>query len=227
MVPDIINYWKIDPQKISVIYNTIGRSWLIQIPPQEGLESLNKYKINKKFLLFVGTIQPRKNLSRTLEAYQLLPKHIREEYTLVVVGKKGWDCDELIAKLHYLQKENIIKWLEFVNEKDLRALYQFSSMLLFPSLSEGFGLPIIEGFASKTPVITSNIPPMNEIAADAACLIDPLSVNEMKNSIEKIILDGNYRNNLITKGYDRVKNFLPEKTTNQLISIYKAFGTKF
>lgn len=220
MVADIINYWDIDPKKISVVHNAIADDWLIALDYTQKKQVLDQYKINKKFLLFIGTLQPRKNLDRVLTAYQLLPKDIQSEYKLIIVGKKGWDCKQTMKNIFSLQEKGLVCWLEFVAEINLRALYQAATAIIFPSLSEGFGLPIIEGFASQTPVITSNIPPMSEIAGNAAYLIDPLSPDEIKKALEKIIMNNNLYNELVQKGKQRVKEFTYPQTIEKVIAIY-------
>jgi len=220
MVPEIINYWNIDPKKISVVYNALDNIWFAETNEVNKNKVLEKYKINKKFLLFVGTLQPRKNLNRVLEAYQQLPKDIQHEYQLLIVGKRGWNDEKILSNILSLQKNNLIRWLEFIPKNDLIAIYQTATALVFPSLSEGFGLPIIEGFASKIPVITSNVLPMSEIADKAAYLVDPFSINELTTAIEKVVTDNNLRNNLIHKGTEQAQKFTYPQTIEKLIEIY-------
>jgi alpha-1,3-rhamnosyl/mannosyltransferase len=190
---------------------------------EQKKQVLDKYNIKKKFLLTVGTLQPRKNLDRVLLAYQSLPKDILSEYQLVIVGKRGWECSELIKKILFLEKQGLIKWLEFIPFNDLRALYQSSTSLVFPSLSEGFGLPIIEGFASKTPVITSNIPSILEVAGNAAYFVNPTSVEEIQYAISSLINNTGLVKNLIEKGSDRAKLFTMEEMGNKTMLVYKQF----
>lgn len=220
IVSDIINYWNIDPKKISVIYNAIADSWLTPLDNAQKEQVLKRYKIKQKFLLFVGTLQPRKNLDRTLTAYQSLPQDIQNTHQLIIVGKKGWDCEQTIKNIFSLQARGLVRWLEFVAENNLRALYQSATAVVFPSLSEGFGLPIIEGFASQTPVITSNILPMSEIAGNAAYLVDPLSPDEIRKALEKIITNNNLRYELIQKGKFRIKDFTYPQTIEKVIALY-------
>jgi len=223
MLEDIVNHWKVDPKKISIIHCGIDAIWFSNISMEQKKQVLDKYNIKKKFLLTVGTLQPRKNLDRVLLAYQSLPKDILSEYQLVIVGKRGWECSELIKKILFLEKQGLIKWLEFIPFNDLRALYQSSTSLVFPSLSEGFGLPIIEGFASKTPVITSNIPSILEVAGNAAYFVNPTSVEEIQYAISSLINNTGLVKNLIEKGSDRAKLFTMEEMGNKTMLVYKQF----
>lgn len=216
IIPDLVNFWGVDENKITVIYNGIDPSWRLKYSEEEIIDLKKKYSISSNYFLSVGTLQPRKNFARIIKAYQSLPKDLKSDIKLIIVGKRGWKCDEEI----YLLKDLNIKWLEYIPLLDLQKLYQGSLGLIFPSLEEGFGLPILEGFASQIPVVTSNISSMPEIAADAAIYVDPYSIEAIKESMQKI-LDSKLRKKLISKGNRRVLEFGWDKTALNLIKLYK------
>lgn len=179
MVPDLVEYWGVDENQISVIYQGISDWWLEKISVAEKEVVLNKFNLKKKFFLSVGTLQPRKNFSRIIQAYQLLPEAVQKEYKFVLVGKDGWQSTEIRNEIMRMTAENKVAWLQYVTQKELRILYQSAQLLLFPSLSEGFGWPILEAFASSIPVITSNTTSLPEIAGNAAYFVNPCSVEEI------------------------------------------------
>lgn len=220
VVDDLVNYCNLDKANISVIYNSINNEWQQAISNELQKSTLAKYQINQKFILSVGTLQPKKNLQRVLDAYQLLPKKIQNEFLLVIVGKAGWSCDDLVKNIKRLHEQGIVKWLDYVPFEDLRALYQNATSLIFPSLYEGFGLPIVEGFASKAPVITSNFPPMSEVAGDAAYLVDPYNVKEISHAVQTIIENPTLRNDLVRKGVERAKLFTEDIFIKQVVAEY-------
>ena len=170
----------------------------------------------------MGTIQPRKNIERIVEAFLSSSTEVRNNSQLVIVGKNGFGCDTLIEKLQQLQPDAAIKWLKHIPFTDLRALYQASLAITFPSLAEGFGLPIIEGFASKTPVITSNLSCMPEIAADAALLVDPHSTESIRVAMEKLYDDTELHASLTQKGIIRAADFSWDKCAQETLAVYKS-----
>ena len=222
IIPDIEKYWGIERNKISVVHNGIDPIFLQDIPQATIKQTLSKYLINKPFFLAVGTIQPRKNIERIVEAFLSSSTEVRNNSQLVIVGKNGFGCDTLIEKLQQLQPDAAIKWLKHIPFTDLRALYQASLAITFPSLAEGFGLPIIEGFASKTPVITSNLSCMPEIAADAALLVDPHSTESIRVAMEKLYDDTELHARLTQKGIIRAADFSWDKCAQETLAVYKS-----
>jgi alpha-1,3-rhamnosyl/mannosyltransferase len=223
VVEDIVNYWRIDSKKISVIYSGVSEDWFDRIPQEEVIKILNVYKINQPFLLSVGTVQQKKNYTRILDAYMQLPKAIKKSIKLVIVGKVGSSPLAEIKKIQRLHAEGHIQWLNHVAFEHLKALYQSAIALIFPSLNEGFGLPILEGFASQLPVLTSEFGAMKEVASNAAFFVNPYKVDSICEGMEKLISSSSLRDDLITRGLIRVKDFSWARCVKKVYEIYKLF----
>ncbi len=221
IIPELVEYWGVDENKIDVVHHGIDDCWLAAIPAAEKARVLEKYKLPANFLLFVGTLQPRKNIDRIIKAFKQLPFELQREHKLVLVGKNGWQTQELLEEIKQLSANNTGVWLEYVPFDDLRALYQSAKLFLFPSLHEGFGMPILEAFASKTPVITSNITSMPEVAGDAAYLIDPYNVEQLQQAMYTLLSDTNLCLRYIQKGLNRVTQFSWKASAEKTLAIYQ------
>lgn len=225
MIPDIAHYWGIPEDKISVVYHGISDSWRRQIDLESQQAILDKYRITKPFFLMVGTLQPRKNTDRTIDAYLSLPKNITENFNLVLAGKAHptFTPRPLLEKIHHLENQGKLVWLKYLPLADLQSLYQSAYALLFPSLAEGFGFPILEGFAAKTPVITSHLGSMAEIAGPAAYLVDPFAQDSIRAAMLNLLEKPDLRTQLIQQGALRVNTFSWETCAQNTIEIYKKF----
>jgi glycosyltransferase involved in cell wall biosynthesis len=172
-----------------------------------------RYGLDAPYLLWVGTIEPRKNLGRLLEAY----RRADPDAELVLVGPTGWreDPDALVGDL-----KGRVRSLGFVPARELAALYAGARAFCFPSLSEGFGLPVLEAMAQGTPVVTSRGTSTEELAGDAAVLVDPLDVDSIEAGLEAVLTDEARRNDLIAKGKERVAAHTWEKTAELVAAAY-------
>ncbi len=213
-------HFKIKEEKISVIPLGVDELWFKNKNLSEIDKVNKKYNLFKNYLISVGTIQPRKNLFNLIVAYKKLPEKIKKEFNLVIVGRLGWKYDKILTNELSDSKKGII-WLKYVPKKDLVNLVKGSASLIFPSLSEGFGLPVLEGFASETPVITSNVTSLPEIANDAALLINPSSTNDISNGIISVITDDKFSQSLVEKGKKRAKLFNWSRTADLTLKLYK------
>ncbi len=206
-----LNLLGIKSSKINVVYNAPKRIFLD-----------DKKLIKKdKYLLFVGTISPRKNLLRVLKALILLDKVIFENYKLIVIGKISLILPEENLLLKQLIKINKVIFLNNISDNTLLTYYKKSELLIFPSLNEGFGYPILEAFATKLPVITSKYGATKEIANNAALLINPFKVEEIKNAITEIITNNLLKRKLIKKGTKRLRFFTHKKLINETDKVYQ------
>lgn len=221
MIPDLVNFWNVDEKDISVTHLGVDDIWFEPLSEEKKDTVLQKYQLKKNFILSVGTLQPRKNFSRLIDAHQLLPRDYQEEFPLLLVGKNGWQTENLLTKIHQLQPSNTLRWLEYVPFDDLRALYQSAKIFAFPSMSEGFGLPILEAFASNTPVLTSNTTSCPEIAGDAAYLIDPYNTEDIAHGLSCLLTNASLRDQLIQQGNVRVRQFSWQKCAQETYKIYK------
>ena len=177
-----------------------------------------KYHLGE-YLLFVGTVQPRKNLENIVRAYAGVSSKIKSD--LVISGKKGW----LDEKLYQLPKDlglgDRVRFLGYTESPDMPALYSGAEALIFPSLFEGFGLPILEAFACGTPVLTSNVSSMPEVAGEAALLVNPNDIESISQGILQMTSNNILRNQLRRKGLERVKEFTWDKAAKETIDIFK------
>ncbi|EFM61017.1 mannosyltransferase [Brucella sp. NF 2653] len=181
---------------------------------------LKDYRINKSYGLFIGTLEPRKNLIRILEAYAQLPEFVQNNFLLVVAGGKGWILEDLGKKINQLGIAKYIRLTGYVKDSDLGVLYRNARTLLMPSLYEGFGLPIIEAQAYGVPAITSNCSSMPEVAGDAAILVDPLSVAEISNALYRIATDDKLWQQKSLLALQNVERFNWRKSVTKLEDVF-------
>jgi alpha-1,3-rhamnosyl/mannosyltransferase len=173
------------------------------------------------FFLFIGTLQPRKNVERLIDAFSLLPTDIQQTYPLVIVGRSGWSAEKTEEKLKKLIDKGVAHWLGYISFADKVALLQTASALVFPSLYEGFGLPVLEAFASRLPVITSTVSSLPEVAGDAAYLVDPLDIEALSHAMSVVVQNPHYFQPLIEKGYARAAQMTWARCVEKTVSVYK------
>ena len=177
-----------------------------------------RYKLPKRFLLFVGTIEPRKNIQRILEAFKALDD---PSLKLVLAGAKGWFYKEVFD---FIEREDLggrVLWLGYVKDADLPALYALSGALVWPSLYEGFGLPILEAMSAGTPVVTSRVSSMPEVAGAAAVLVDPRNTEDIMRGIKKALRS---RGLFVKKGKKQAARFDWDKTAQKTWQAIKGAG---
>lgn len=215
---DIISFYGIAPEKIEVIYQSCHDSFKHDFSDKSIAEVLRKYRLPDAFMLYVGSIIPRKNLLNLVKAMALLPAG--EQLPLVVVGN-GRQYKKAVQD--FLQKSGLSAKVYFVQVgfSDLPALYQRASVFVYPSFYEGFGIPIIEALYSKTPVISSRISSLPEAAGPASVLIDPASPEEIAAGISRLLTDDVFRKAVIEEGYRYVQKFDSEQLTGQLMRFYE------
>ncbi|MDH5479900.1 MAG: glycosyltransferase family 4 protein [Nitrosomonas sp.] len=212
----VVNEFHITPAKLSVI--TLGASKVSSVTDMQGLHSMG---INQPYFLFVGTLEPRKNLHRLLLAYASLPDDVKTQAKFVIAGGKGWgyvDLQDMIARLGI---GKYVSLLGYVDEHTLAALYANAQFLAMPSLYEGFGLPLIEAMVYGTPALTSNNSSMPEVAGDAGFLIDAHNVESIANGLIKLITDEKIRDSLAAKAKNNAAKFNWDESAQQLIIVFK------
>lgn len=173
----------------------------------------------KNFILSVATLEPRKNLTRLVEAYSRLPATVRENTPLVFAGGQGWKMQELLLSAQELVEANQIVFTGYLSDIELKHLYSAARLFAYPSLYEGFGLPIIEAMASGTSVLTSNIGATAEVAGENAILVDPHSVDDIYLGLDKALSDNTLSEALASSAVDYVKKYNWDKTVDLLIDI--------
>jgi len=223
---DIIDHFGVKEDKVFVIPLSCNQKFSEELSQDFVSSILNKYKINKPYILFVGTIEPRKNIQTLLKAFNLLMGTEYRNHSLVIVGRKGWLYEEIFKMVKDLQIEESVIFTGQVAEDDLPAIYQGASIFVYPSLYEGFGLPPLEAMCSGIPVIVSNTSSLLEVVGDAAITVDPLDVESIVRSIVKVLSDFQLRKNLVQKGKFRCSQFTLEKMVSSTLDVYRTVSTK-
>jgi glycosyltransferase involved in cell wall biosynthesis len=172
-----------------------------------------KYGIEGDYVLFVGTLQPRKNIARLIEAFS----RIKDNTQLVVVGKKGWLYEEILEAPKKFGVQDRVKFLDFVPDEDLPLFYQNALCFVLPSLYEGFGLPVLEAMKYGCPVITSNVSSLPEAGGDAALYFNPEDISDIAANLRLMITKPQLRKELIKKGFEQIKKFSWEKTARETL----------
>jgi glycosyltransferase involved in cell wall biosynthesis len=217
----IIDFYKIPAEKIEFAYNGVDFERFSHVCLAEEKENIRKkYSLPEKFLLYIGTLQPRKNIPVTIEALKNL------DIKLVLAGNRNarnfdQKIDETIKKNNLADKIIFPGWID---EEDKPALLQMAACFVFPSLYEGFGIPIIEAMAAGTPVVCSDIPVLREIGQDAALFCEAKNSKDFAEKIHSVLTDENLRNNLIEKGKNIAQNFTWQKTAEKTLEVYESLG---
>ncbi|MBI5199879.1 MAG: glycosyltransferase family 4 protein [Nitrospirae bacterium] len=186
---DILELLDVNPDIITVIYEGVDNIFRV-INDRASLDNIRKkYKLPQEFILFIGTVSPRKNPNGIIEAISILRKRGLRDIFLIMVGPKGWRADETFRLISENNLDESVKHLGYVPYEDMPYIYNISRLLVYPSLYEGFGLPPLEAMACGIPVISSNISSMPEILGDSALLIDPYNTYEIADSIEKLLFN--------------------------------------
>ncbi len=217
---DIIKHFNIPDNKIEVIYHGISKRFK-KVTESKVLNKVQeKYRLPEKFILFVGNIEPKKNLVRLLMAYNQLKKNNNIEHKLVIIGKKAWKYKSVFKTLKVLKLDNDTFFPGYIPENDLPVFYSLADLFVFPSLYEGFGSPPLEAMACETAVLVSNTGALPEITGGKCLQVDPYSVDDLANGMNLLIHDVKLRQETIEKGKKWVNQFTWEKTTKSTIKIY-------
>ena len=217
---EIIKYYKIAPEKVEYIYNAVADDFSKQdISPEKLKQAREKYDLPEKFILYLGTLQPRKNIPTLIEAVNKIDK---KDIKLVIAGGKSHNFDPKIdeAVKKYNLEDKII-FPGFIDEEDKAAVMKLATIFCFPSFYEGFGIPILEAMSVGTPMIVSDIAPHREIAQGAILYFDPDNSQELAEKINSVLNDDNLRQDLIQKGSEQVKKFSWKKTAEKILGIFE------
>ena len=218
---EMIKYLDIPESKISVI--SCGVDSIYHPHYSKGIveKIKNKYKIKKEYYLYTGTIEPRKNIKRLLIAYGQLSQKYMDLPQLVLVGKRGWLYNEVFETYKKYDLEDKVIFTGYIPTFEIPILMNGAKVFIYPSLYEGFGMPVLEAMSCKTPVITSNASSLPEVVGDSAFLINPFSISDIKNAILRLEKDEQFRKSLAQKGYLRSKKFSWEKVAEKMLEILK------
>lgn len=235
---DLIEIFKVSEKKITVIYegSKIDKEDKDKLPTLVELKK--KFLIPNKYIFFIGTIEPRKNLSALMTAFFNLKRNGRlKDYKLVIAGADGWKNERekklmkkynkmLAEKKKLTPKDEQIKYLGYVLHREKIALLKHSTCFVYPSFYEGFGLPVLEAMVCRTPVITSNVSSIPEITGDNAILIDPNNTKEIEKAIEKLTSNEKLRQDLAERAKKQSEKFTWEKCAKETLDLFKELENK-
>lgn len=227
---DLEQFLKTPEEKISVIHNGVDERFFqeVVISKEELKKELkSKFDIDKKFILFIGTLDPTKNIARLLESFKKIQeKRGRGEYQLVIGGKKGWLADSYIQIAEDLEISEDVKFLGYVEGDDLRKLFKGASLFAMPSLYEGFGVTVLEAMASGLPCLVSNLAPLKEITKGTVEFIDPLNTDDMAIKAEALLEDGEKQMTMAGEGVAVAKDYSWFDCAEKTLEIYKKTSEK-
>jgi glycosyltransferase involved in cell wall biosynthesis len=218
---DIIHFFSVPPEKVVVVYNAIEERFAAT-PSEEAIERVReRYQLNHRFVLYVGNIKPHKNLVRLIEAFAVLRTRGFDELKLLIIGDEISRLPALRRAVHSHKLHKHVRFLGYLEDETLAILYRLASVFVFPSLYEGFGLPPIEAMASGTPVVTSNVSSMPEVAGDAAVLVDPYNVESIVEGIARVLRDPALAAELRRKGIARARDFSWARSVARTREVYE------
>jgi glycosyltransferase involved in cell wall biosynthesis len=215
---DAVRLLGLDPSRIQVVYHGVPDSYFNAVAGHAGM----KYGLTKPYVLFVGTVEPRKNIDTLLDAWLKLPASTREAHELAFVGPSGWAGDATVRRLH--SGIQGIRVLGYVPETDLPSLTASATAFAYPSLYEGFGFPIAQAMAAGVPVVTSNISSMPEVAGDAGLTVDPRSAGELASAIDRVLTSRSLQKQMGKRGRELATKFTWKNSAQQSAEFFTRVG---
>lgn len=212
---DLLKFYSIAAEKIVTVHQGYEQ---VDVPAIGQPNPLIATKLPEKFVLFLSTLQPRKNLIRLIAAFRKLKdEHPDLPHKLVIVGKPGWKYEPILAAIE--KNSDIAVYLNHVSDSDKWAVFSKASAFAMPTLYEGFGMWILESFQVGVPLVISNVASLPEIAADAAVYCDPLDVNDIKRALQQVLMDKSLVDRLVERGTERLKQFSWDKCAKETLEV--------
>lgn len=221
---DAVRYVHADPRKIFTIHNAIDPRQFHLIEAQERLAAVRaRYRLPEKFVLWVGQIESRKNVKRLLRAFAEIAHEF--PHRLVIAGEQRWSTREELSEVAALGLEDRIQFLGWVPHTDLPAIYRLAELFAFPSLYEGFGIPLVEAMACGCPILTANTCAPPEVVEGAGYLVDPYDVGAIAAGLRAMLGDAALRARMIARGLERAKAFSWEKSAREVLAVFDAVAS--
>lgn len=217
---DILRFFNVDAEKITVIYNGIDERFRRQPPEEEMVRVRERYQLEGDFVLYAGNVKPHKNLERLFDAFHLVRQRGVDQVKLVVIGDEVSKYAELRRAVHKYNLHKYVRFLGFLPDETLAVLYRLATVFVFPSLYEGFGLPPLEAMASGAPVVTSNVSSLPEVAGDAAVLVDPYNPESIADGLVRVLTEPDLQAILKARGLQRAAEFSWERAVERIHGIY-------
>lgn len=219
---EIETYYPYTHGKVSIIPNAVGREWINPVSAEEVQKVQKEYGLPERYIIASGTMQPRKNIPLLVEAWANRPTELHDVRLVLTGNRFGHHVD---ARLHDPQVIEEIIFPGYVDLDTLRVLVRGASVSVFPSLYEGFGIPLLEAFASRVPVLASRIAPFQEVGGGAFLSFDPLNIDEMKKNLYSLLIDRDVQQRLIQAGEERIRLFSWVKSAELLLREYRTLLT--
>jgi glycosyltransferase involved in cell wall biosynthesis len=218
---DIVETFAVPGWKIAAVYSGLTEMFK-PITNKEQLEKTRtKFHLPSRYILHVGSIDPRKNLVTLLKAYANLAREANLPHELIVVGSKEYNYGPVFDAVQSLDLADRVVFLDFVSNEDLVNIYNMAELFVFPSIHEGFGFPPLEAMACDVPVITSNTSSLPEIVGDAALLVDPYDTQGLAETMHRVLTDDGLRSEMVQRGHRRVKLFSWRRAAEETLKVYK------
>jgi glycosyltransferase involved in cell wall biosynthesis len=217
---DILRFVDTPADKIDVIYNAYDERFGVEPREEDVVRVRERYQLHDEFVLYAGNVKPHKNLQRLIDAFDLVRRRGLARLKLVLIGDEISKYAALRRAVHQHQLHKYVRFLGYLPEETLAVMYRLAAVFVFPSLYEGFGLPPLEAMASGTPVVTSNVSSLPEVAGDAAVLVDPYDPHAIADGIERLLTDETLRRDLRAKGVARARQFSWEQSVRRVREIY-------
>ena len=221
---DILRFVDVPPDKIDVIYNAYDERFAHEPREEDVARVRERYQLQDAFVLYAGNVKPHKNLERLIEAFDLVRARGLDHLKLVLIGDEISKYAALRRAVHQHQLHKHVRFLGYLPQETLAVMYRLAGVFVFPSLYEGFGLPPLEAMASGTPVVTSNVSSLPEVAGDAAVLVDPYHPNAIADGLYRVLTDESLRRELREKGIARARQFSWETSVGRVREIYRQVG---
>lgn len=219
---DICKYFDFDPDRIFVTPQASRyENFVLKSQQIEALKKIVTYDFSQPYLLFVSTLEPRKNIINLIQAFDRLKRDRSIKHHLILIGKKGWNEKPIFAEIENSPWRDCIHHLDYLSDELVALFYSQAEVFIYPSFYEGFGLPVLEAMTLSAPVITSNTSSLPEVAGDAALLINPHDPIELADAIFSLLQDSHLRQTLIQKGKERARDFSWERTAKATLKAYR------
>jgi glycosyltransferase involved in cell wall biosynthesis len=218
---DILRFFEVPEDLIDVIHLPVGERFHPIRDPRKLEEISKRYGLPEGFILYVGTLEPRKNVGRLAQAYALLPAELRNRYSLVLAGSPGWYSSGIMKEIETLNLGDRIRCIGYVDQEDLPAMYTLATTFAYLSLYEGFGAPPLEAMACGTPVICSKSSSLPEVVGNAGVLVDPYDVDQISAQLRRLLEDVTWRKQLVEAGIERAKQFDELRMAGKVLRIFE------
>jgi alpha-1,3-rhamnosyl/mannosyltransferase len=214
---DAVRLLNLDPERVQVIYPGVADAFF-HVTASDVRRARERYELSRPYVLVLGTIEPRKNVDRLLDAWEQLPRSLRDEFDLVLAGPTGWGNTNVIDRARALPG---VRYLNYVPEAELARVTAGATVFAYPSLYEGFGFPVAQAMAAGVPVLTSNVSSLPEVTGDAAVLVDPKSPAEIAAGLEKLLSSPSLRERLACEGKQRAALYSWEECARRSMAFFE------